>query len=275
MGVTNLVEHSRKQSRGKQPISRHPLFPAIVGLWGAVLSGSAGLAVTPSAAPAVVLAVLGGALGLIAARQIARPKAAPSEAAGAAAPSDGTGGPAGEGGDLWSELRTSRLALSAAPAEEPAPLDREPQILDLAAVEIGALDAVVESEPEPQPQPEPQPEPKPAVEADEAIVEPQAFAEPTAAERIAGMDLDGLSHVELLERLALSLHARGRRAAPVAVSITTPEATATEPAEAVPEPDPALVFPGRAERRAGTEPVETEQALRTALAALQRMSGAA
>lgn len=273
MGVTNLVEHSRKQSRGKQPISRHPLFPAIVGLWGAVLSGSAGLAVTPSAAPAVVLAVLGGALGLIAARQIARPKAAPSEAAGAAAPSDGTGGPAGEGGDLWSELRTSRLALSAAPAEEPAPLDREPQILDLAAVEIGALDAVVESEPEPQP--EPQPEPKPAVEADEAIVEPQAFAEPTAAERIAGMDLDGLSHVELLERLALSLHARGRRAAPVAVSITTPEATATVPAEAVPEPDPALVFPGRAERRAGTEPVETEQALRTALAALQRMSGAA
>ena len=265
MGVTNLVEHSRKQSRGKQPISRHPLFPALVGLWGAVLSGSAGLAVTPSAAPAVVLAVLGGALGLIAARQIARPKATPSEAAGAVAPSDGTGGPAGEGGDLWSELRTSRLALSAAPAEEPAPLDREPQILDLAAVEIGALAAGVESEPEPEP----------AVEADEAIVEPQAFAEPTAAERIAGMDLDGLSHVELLERLALSLHARGRRAAPVAVSITTPEATATEPAEAVPEPDPALVFPGRAERRAGTEPVETEQALRTALAALQRMSGAA
>jgi len=309
-----LVEQSRNKPRGKQPVTRHPLFPAIVGLWGAVLFGLAALAVTPSAAPAVVLAVFGGAAGLIVARQIARPKPARSGSEAAAAAGNGptsSGATAGEADDLWSELRTSRLALTArseepeaeiVPAPAPAPaatvFDRAPQILDLAAVEIAAVDdypfepdtaeeaLAVEAAPEP---------------IAERAAEPATEAQPTAAERITGAGLGELSHVELLERLALSLQRRGASlpAAPMPGQMPEPipepvpdladlyEAAAATPetgAEPRPEPEAAIVFPGRAQRHASAaataapapaSPEATEETLRAALAALQRMSGAA
>lgn len=119
MGVRELVEESRKQPKGKMPISRHPLFPAIVALWFGALFGLGSLAVGPQAlenvvtatridavipavAPplgitarillALAMAGIGGAIGARLARLIASPNAAPQprrRATGAPAPVPG------------------------------------------------------------------------------------------------------------------------------------------------------------------------------------------
>lgn len=100
-GVTNLAEELRKQSGGKQPITRHPLFTATVALWFGALFGLGSLAIRPgllesavlstgldslisTAAPplgwtarillALALAAAGGLIGALLARFIARPK---------------------------------------------------------------------------------------------------------------------------------------------------------------------------------------------------------
>lgn len=96
-----MAEKPRKEQRAKVPITRHPLFPAIVALWFAALFGLGSLAirpglieslvlashidlVIPAAAPplgltarifiALLLAVGGGMLGAMIARRIAAPK---------------------------------------------------------------------------------------------------------------------------------------------------------------------------------------------------------
>jgi len=282
-----LVEQSRNRQRGKQPVSRHPLFTPIVGLWGAVLFGLAGLAFTPSAAPALVLTVLGALVGLIFGRLVARPKSTTTADEGPVASRDAASSRIpGQPADLWNELQTRRQALSdradeaaADPEPLPAPappfLDRAPQILDVAAVKLEPSDAtVIDHEPA---------EPEPAIDGGhEWTPEPAGEAEPTAADRIATGDLADLSHVELLERLALSLQRRGRAApaaAPVANALAMPESAGVPQ-----ELEQAIVFPARAERQttvtappvaASGKAETTEETLRAALAALHRMSGAA
>lgn len=51
-----MSEEKRSTSGGTQPISRHPLFPAIVALWTGALFGLASLAVHPSMVERAVLA---------------------------------------------------------------------------------------------------------------------------------------------------------------------------------------------------------------------------
>jgi hypothetical protein len=97
----NLAEQNRKSSRGRQPITGHPLFPVTVALWFGALFGLGSLAigatllesvvaalridaVVPAAAPplgvtarillALALAALGGVAGAVLARRIARPR---------------------------------------------------------------------------------------------------------------------------------------------------------------------------------------------------------
>ncbi|WP_374411771.1 hypothetical protein [Novosphingobium colocasiae] len=93
-----------KAQSGSQPISQHPLFPAIVALWFGAAFGLASLAIRPSliehavvaggidkiipmAAPplgtttriliSLAMTALGGVIGSLAARRLARPAAAP------------------------------------------------------------------------------------------------------------------------------------------------------------------------------------------------------
>ncbi|MCT2401595.1 hypothetical protein [Novosphingobium mangrovi (ex Huang et al. 2023)] len=95
-----MSEQKRSTSGGNQPITRHPLFPAIVALWAGALFGLASIAlppalieravtalgvdrVIPMAAPplgattriliALAMTVLGGVCGTLVARRLARP----------------------------------------------------------------------------------------------------------------------------------------------------------------------------------------------------------
>lgn len=51
-----MAKHSRSTAGGHQPISRHPLFPAIVALWCGALFGLASLAIGPALIERLVLA---------------------------------------------------------------------------------------------------------------------------------------------------------------------------------------------------------------------------
>ncbi|WP_067732286.1 hypothetical protein [Novosphingobium naphthalenivorans] len=51
-----MSEHKRSKSGGNQPISRHPLFPAIVALWFGALFGAGSIAIPPSLIERVVTA---------------------------------------------------------------------------------------------------------------------------------------------------------------------------------------------------------------------------
>jgi hypothetical protein len=255
-----LAEPHRNKARRSQPISRHPLFPAIVALWFAVLLGLGSLAISPSALEALVRA---GHVGLLI------PAAAP---------------PLG----MTARLLVS-LALTLAGAgigwvlarRMTAPAKPAPQVLKVADVD--------DAEPLPWPgmaeKPAPAPDSvsfapelrkaEPALEAEPNEAEPNeaetAPRAPTAAERIATAELDSLSHVELVERLAIALQRRQERQGA---------------AEAAFAPSEAVVrFPGFADRHGARlqpptpaprpAPEQTEKALREALAALQRMSGSA
>lgn len=95
-----MAEQTRRNSGGSQPISQHPLFPAIVALWFGALAGLSSLALKPAlleslvvsagidsiipmAAPplgtttrillALAMTGLGGVIGALLARRIARP----------------------------------------------------------------------------------------------------------------------------------------------------------------------------------------------------------
>ncbi|CDO36756.1 hypothetical protein [Novosphingobium sp. KN65.2] len=100
--MENVAHNTRRKAGGKQPISRHPLFPAIVALWFGALFGLASIAIKPAifeqlvatthidslvpmAAPplgatariliALAMTGLGGIVGAVVARRIARPAA--------------------------------------------------------------------------------------------------------------------------------------------------------------------------------------------------------
>lgn len=181
------------------------------------------------------------------------------------------------------------IALDA-PVEQPVveqPAIEQPaiEILVEAPVEAPAEIAEAPAEPKPKRRPDPAYFPLPA-----------AFPVPggAAAQRLMAADLDSLSHLELIERLALSLQKR-REETPVYLDAASAEVLATEPApepveeaeiEAAaplppapsyypPAPEPVALFPEPAPAAARQDSVATERALRDALNALQRMSGAA
>jgi hypothetical protein len=268
-----LAEPNRKPAskpgRRSQPISRHPLFPAIVALWFAALFGLASFAIraslleslvaaghidrlVPAAAPplgttarlllALVLGGFGGLVGGLLAWRMAgrRTKPAPSVL-------------------KVSEVDLDEPIPSAVASENPVAADEPVEALEPVG-RIGAAEHL-ESEPEVPDFLEPD-----AVVIDHADI-PAPRRPSAAADRLVAADLDTLSHVQLVERLAIAIQRRQQQ---------------REEAEASGEtagPSPVVQFPGQADRqntRPGPSrlpPLETEKALREALATLQRMSG--
>jgi hypothetical protein len=163
-----------------------------------------------------------------------------------------------------------RLAAAPLPIDPPAmaPLEVEPLAVDRAR-DLAPGEAIIEHA-------------APAASTAAAAQTPQpsllaapTVSGPTAADRIAGADLASLSHVELIERLAIALQRREDQ---------------RDTLSGVAQPGPSVVsFPDFADRRnarpslpprplvaaAPTSGRQTEMALRDALVALQRMSGGA
>lgn len=306
-----MVDRSSPKARGKRPFSRHPLFPAIVALWSAALFALGSLAIRPALAEALAAAGAGGMIGLFAAMRFARSR---SETNGAVAGADGSVGKEETSDPLWTELKSHRRALAAgrngpepgAEARPPAPA-REPRILDLASTDFAGLE--VEPAPVVVDEGAGGRAPRAAAEEASAGIPAPDRAEPRsdntcAAERIAGADLDDLSPVELLARLSLSLQRRSR-AAKAQIDLPLPAEPMSEKSDDVlaegydalrklgrtaaagptdSDRELPVVFPGRTARSLPPAPPamagpddaeETEKALRSALAALQRMSGSA
>lgn len=129
-----------------------------------------------------------------------------------------------------------------APLPEVAPDDALPATADLLPPRRGGVFALAETAPplfaDSAAPSVPDQEPAPA-----AVAAPPRFTLPTgtAAERIAGADLDALSHVELIERLALSLQRRrnaeaARQAAASAAALADTHAVAATADEPAPLP---------------------------------------
>jgi hypothetical protein len=356
-----------KKGRGKTPIAWHPLFPAMVAVWFGALFGLGALAVRaslleriavasgidlliPAAAPplgvnariliALGLAFLGGIIGLTTGSLMARskPSAQARRAERAAAKAAQTeaematpiaqrpaSGAFGEAAEMPSFIDISQLNLDEGSPVEFVPGEAE----TFAEIDLDAPPAHAKAEPA-------EAAPKPARRPDPAYFPlPDSFPVPggAAAQRLMAADLDDLSHVELIERLALSLQRR-RGEAMVHLDAASAEAlrepllirefevaeelpvslTAPVPSYYPPAPKPAsregafaddtaasvdpapaqyssllgiarpaqakLVAlvpdaPGTAAAALRQDPVATERALRDALSALQRMSGAA
>lgn len=302
----------------------HPLFPAVVAVWFGALFGLGALAVRvslieriavaggiarliPAAAPplgvnarvliALGLAMLGGIIGAVIGRWMARSKPAARARRAAAA--------------------EAAEVTEAAPVRA-ATFDEAPSFIDISQLDLAHEHKI-----------EPQISDAEAAQATAAPASAREFGRPldpvsfplpasfpvpggAAAQRLNAADLDSLSHLELIERLALSLQKRREELAAEAADDAGPS---DEPASAAPdmpsrqypaakplarrfsaplvsaaqaasaergEPDqtnsrPVALFP-----RGDTPPAAapqgdsgTERALREALAALQRMSGAA
>lgn len=151
-----MGEQIRKKARGRQPISRHPLFPATVALWFAALFGLGSLiirpallealvlavgldAIIPAAAPplgatarmllALAMAALGGIVGLVAAYRI------PRASYGARRGAESSDGESAAENPLWSDLKTRRRAIAAG-QEAPLPeAGTRPEAEELAETE--------------------------------------------------------------------------------------------------------------------------------------------
>lgn len=252
--VGNVAENLGAKAAGNQPISRHPLFPAIVALWFGALFGLVSLAIKPELLEQIVVASgidsvipmaapplgatmrillalgmtgIGGVTGWLIAIRIALPQAEARERNG-----------------RRPRTANSGLALAAPhPENETARQSaREPAILNLSEFDLDSFDkraAQPASTPVPaaalrQAGPAPDSDPlfdaflqdipgRPAegVEAPEAdqgspIPALRVTARSRAAERIASADLDVLSKVELLERLALAMAQCRKPVAPAA-----------------------------------------------------------
>jgi hypothetical protein len=275
----NRQHGSRNPKHGNPPLSRHPLFPAIVALWFAALVGlgsfalstslierivlAAGIdAAIPAAAPplgitarllrAAVVGAVGGLIGWAVAWRLAHAQARPAPKVFSV---------------REAELNDERLPW---PSME-APHDRADPAgptLDPASLETETADHAPAGNPEPAAAPEPTPE-------------------PTAAERIASANLRELSPVELVERLAIALQRRQERLGTMpdrarAASRSRDQETVPQEwsADATEPVDPVVHFPGLGDRQQArlvpasspSRPQETEKALRDALAQLQRMS---
>lgn len=246
-----MADNTRSHPRSAPPISRHPLFPAVVALWFAALFGFGAIAIRLSSLESWVVAL--GIDGLI-------PAAAP---------------PLGVTAQLCFVLVCVALGGATGWSLASRPTRDRLDPFDSSAAEHHATlqsaawpRAVLE---------EAGAEPFPTVAAPEEDVEaapstielpapPEAEKPRTAAQRIASAELEELSHVELVERLAIAIDRRRSR-------LESPPARAT-----VMDGEPVFAFPGQAARRAQTTVAaahdleQTEQALRQALEKLQRMS---
>ncbi len=222
-----MASQKRKVAKRK-PITEHQLFPAVVALWFGALFGLGSLAIRPSlleslviksridlvipaAAPplgitariliALLMAAAGAVLGIILARRIARPRPAehqrkrgPGASAEAAQPREtANAAPAGKA----AAGRSRRRALAIDPEEsefqphEFAPLPGgAPQVLDIAGMDLGSSDAVIEqasaAPEEASPEPAGAPLPSLAVaefsDAEYTPLDLGDFAEPEPAE---------------------------------------------------------------------------------------------
>ena len=329
-------------ARGAQSVTWHPLFPAFVAVWFGALFGLGTLAVRvslieriavasgidrliPAAAPplgvnariliALALAMLGGIIGAVIGRRMARSKPA-------------------------ARARRAAAADAAAELAEPAPIQAATFADPPSFIDISQLNLADEHKIEPKvPEAEvAQASPQPARDFRRPL-DPVSFPLPAsfpvpggaAARRLNAADLDSLSHLELIERLALSLQKRREEIAAEAVNNAgdnmdgdagDDRGSGGQPGAAIPALDvpsyyppapapgpaplarrfsaphaaepvgsresgdadtrPVALFPGAdaaapASRTAALRqnPAGTERALRDALAALQRMSGAA
>ena len=271
-------------------ISSYPLFPAFVALWFGALLGLSSLAMgalnleravaaaqlqlwLPAAAPplgatartliALALTLAGGLFGFVLGHLIARrhrpaPKAPPVSVRARDTHPDAPVrrpisaheefGAAERDSDAVRDMQALRASLAAAPegAED-----------DLALPSFLTDDL-----------PRPPAEPK-AVESRAAEPPVEAFGMTVGegAERIASADLEELSPVELLERMAIAMQRRLERRSRLAAGETDEGSL-----EDAPLAGSVTAFPARESRE---EADETERALRDALSALQRMTGAA
>jgi hypothetical protein len=287
----NRQQKSRQHKHGGLPLTRHPLFPAIVALWFAALIGlgsfalstalierivlAAGIdAAIPAAAPplgmtarlllALGLGALGGAIGWALAAHLARAHDAPAPKVFSVRDTDLDDDHDHEHERLpWPSTDAPRERDEpAAPILDPASLTAD------TAAPTPADETAQEAEPEPVPAPE-----------------------PTAAQRIASASLHDLSPVELVERLAIALKHRRERVGTADHGLAAPadprgsEGAFGDPSADAATPDgPVIRFPDFSDRQlarlapaasAPPPPQATENALRAALAELQRMSGRA
>lgn len=276
--------------RGTRPISKHPLFPAMIALWFAALFGLGSLAIRPTlveslvratgierAIPAVAppldliaraeialaLAILGGLLGLILGRMI--PTLATRRSDSQPEPFTQPRKPfsAQELAEVTfdeplDEPESELTGEDDAPAVDATPQRKRPQMVDLTELQRALLS-------EKLPRPVLVPAPEPAGVTIDLPVEPE-HAQPTpplgkAAQRLLAADLATLTPVELVERLGISMQLQ---------RTGMPSDAASAP---VPRPMPEVPLPRL--HAAPPARVDNEQVLRSALAALQRLSGAA
>jgi hypothetical protein len=189
---------------------------------------------------ALALAAIGGGIGWMLARRVVAPEVASAPQVFRVS-------------DLDETLSWPGLAQPRSPVEEPA--------------------APVWPAPDPHNLPDPVPETVTVSKAESLDVIKPASATPeaTAGKRIVSADLDALSRVELVERLAVALRHRQ-------------DCLAAAPAPAVEvTSDPVVRFPGLADRKGSRvgqlpppswpAPKETEKAMRDALVMLQQLSG--
>lgn len=250
----------RKGAAAEQPIHRHPLFPAIIALWFAALLGVGSLALSTSLLETMVLATgidavvpaAGPPLGIKARLLLALFLGLAGAAVGHVL--------ARRLGEAKDDAGPKVFKVADADLDEPLVPAAPKQAVAHAEPEIEVLEGpiLVESQPEPQPEVEPAPI-------------------PTAAERIASADLAELSHVELIERLAIALQRRQDRRDKAEIVQIEVDQNAVG--------GPVVRFPEFADRRTARQiapaplarvaPQQTEQALRDALNTLQRMSGRA
>lgn len=283
---------SGTKARKSKPISAYPLFPAFVALWFGALFGLSSLAVgvpnlerivaalqlqtvLPAAAPplgataraliALAMTGAGGVFGLIIGLLVTprhKPKKAKAPEVSVRARDTHPDAPVrkpisaheefGDSGEHDREAVREMQALRASMVDEPEDVEDE-----LALPAFLAKEA-------------PPPKPEPAAQLAEPIEEsqPEAFGRPIgeAAERIASADLEDLSPVELLERLAIAMQRRLDRRSQAADGDTE---------EQQDSPGSVTIFPATPREEPRENPDETEKALREALAALQRMTGTA
>lgn len=292
--------------RRHRPISAYPLFPAFVALWFGALLGLSSLAVgvvnleraaaaaqlhllLPAAAPplgatartliALALTLAGGAfgfvLGLVIARRHKPAVKAPPVSVRAR--------------DTHPDAPVRRPISAHEEFGDPAEHDTE-AVFDMQALRASSL--VVDREDADDDfalpsfltdglPPSPSPVTSEAVTS-EAVTSAAATSEPEAAEpqaeafglrlgegveRIASAELEELSPIELLERMAMAMQRRLDHRSRLAAS-----AAGEGSAEEAPLPGRITPLPVREAR---DESDETERALRDALSALQRMTGTA
>lgn len=169
--------------------------------------------------------------------------------------------------DAGEYVRAFREPVAAAPARMPGEVPK-PGFASLPRFDLSG--AMVPPQPEAEPAepeftatlpPAPRPEPETAEVTSASALEP-SVEQATAAERIASAPLDALSHVELLERLALTIERRrvaAREAAEAHARMEAEAAAAAAQTAAPQAPSPQAVAPEAFERPAALRPVAFDE----------------